>query len=208
MWMTFTGTWSPGPVFISANFPVTPGGILIVNTDSSRSSAGTVPTWQGYVSYDNGPFTSFTSVLTSPVNILQNYNFPITIPPGARLRAGGFAASQARISFYNMSFGSNDMGWINPVFSVQPPSAISCTYAIQNIALAGETINNITLTDNTYIVSGGPIPTLLPGQTNNTTFTGTYGDANPPYPAHQVMVDGTTIGYGPVNLTEIKTTVI
>ena len=198
MWMTFGSTWSPGPVFISDNFAVTPGERIEIDVISTRSSAGTVPTWQGYISYDNNPFVAFTSVITSPVGVAQSYNLPTTVPAGV---------SQARISFYNLSSGSNgnDMGWRNVTISKSPPDVVTVNYTVLNIDTV-EAITSISLTDNTYTVLGGPIASLSPLTNDSTTFSGTINTTGPPYPYHQVILSGTTVGYGAVNSVFVRQT--
>ena len=49
---------------------------------------------------------------------------------------------------------------------------ISYTFAVTNTG--NVTLTNVTVTDPTVAVSGGPIASLAPGVTDSTTFTGTY----------------------------------
>ncbi len=81
-----------------------------------------------------------------------------------------------------------------------PPVAgevITYNFAITNTG--NVTLTNVTLTDTLadIVLSGGPIPSLAPGATDNTTFTATYTLKQSDVDAGQVQNQATTTGTDP-----------
>jgi uncharacterized repeat protein (TIGR01451 family) len=74
---------------------------------------------------------------------------------------------------------------------------ITYTFAVTNTG--NVTLSNVTLTDPLpgIVLNGGPIASLSPGATDNTTFTATYAITQPDIDAGQVVNQATTTGTPP-----------
>ena len=68
--------------------------------------------------------------------------------------------------------GTLDMTVVSPPSQANLGDQINYTFTVTNTG--NVTLNNVTVTDPKVTIIGGPIATMLPGATDNTTFTGTY----------------------------------
>jgi uncharacterized repeat protein (TIGR01451 family) len=79
----------------------------------------------------------------------------------------------------------------------QPGETISYSFTVENTG--NTTLNTITLTDSIATVSGGPIPNLLPGQSDSTTFVAVYTITQPDLDVGSVTNTATVTGLNTQN---------
>lgn len=88
-----------------------------------------------------------------------------------------------------------------------PGDVVRYSFAVTN--LGNVTLNNITLSDILpgIVISGGPIASLAPGATDNTTFTATYAPTPADFTVGTVNNTATTTGfYGPGGSLSVSAT--
>ena len=84
---------------------------------------------------------------------------------------------------------------VNTSGMVDAGDTINYVFSVKNTG--NVTLNNVTVTDPLIAVSGGPLSTLLPGNTNTTTFTASYVLTNADITAGTVTNQATAIGTSP-----------
>jgi LPXTG-site transpeptidase (sortase) family protein len=94
--------------------------------------------------------------------------------------------------------GLVDSTVVLPVGVVDPGDVINYTFTVTNTG--NVTLSNVTVTDTVggVTISGGPIASLAPGVSNNTTFTGSYTLTQPDVDAGSFTNTATATGTSPV----------
>lgn len=187
-----------------------PSGISIGATPEATTTCGagstltTVP-GSGIVRLQNGVLAG-NSICTIIVPVTGTIpgNYTNTIPANSVISSEGATNADAAVDTLVITAspaisleksGVLDLDVVSPAGEANPGDKIIYSFTVKNTG--DVTLRGISLTDGLITVEGGPIPSLAPGASDSTTFTGAYTLTQEDIEAGSVINNATVSGTSP-----------